>query len=85
MYDLLKTVDDHSCQLIAKAALSFNDFCFYFRHEFSTFEDDAFLGMAFKDHARFIKQLCHSILSLNSEKLFDYSVESDGYGLTVWS
>ena len=68
MYDLLKTVDDDSCQMIAKAASSLSDFSFCFRYKYSSFGDDEFLEMAFKEHEKCIKQLCHYILLLIGER-----------------
>ena len=85
MYDLLKTFDDHSCQMIAKAASLFTDLIFCFRHKYASGDDDEFLIMAFKDHEKFIKQLCHYILLLTGEKSPYYSIESDGCGLAIWS
>ena len=49
-----------------------------------TIDDDEFLIMAFGDHQKFIKQLC-DILLLTGEKSPYYSIESDGYGLRIWS
>ena len=83
LYDLLKTIDDHSCQPIAKAASLFSDFIFCFRHTDASSDDDEFLIMAFGDHQKFIKQLCHYILLLTGEKSPYYSIESDGYGLRI--
>ena len=85
MYDFLKTVDDHSCQMIAKLAPLLRDFSFCFRYRYPSHEDNQFLEMAFKDHEKCIKQLFHYILLLTGEKSSCYSIESDGYGLTIWS
>ncbi len=83
MYDLPKTIDDRSCQIIARAAPSFNDFAFYFRYKFGFLEGDE-LEAVFKDHARFIGQLCHYILSLPLDNEPYYSIETEGYGLIIW-
>ena len=85
MYDLLKTVDDHSCQMIAKAVSSLTDFSFCFRHEYSLPEDDQFLPMAFQDHAKCIRELCRCILLFTEDRNPHHVIEDDGYGLTVWS
>lgn len=85
MYDLLKAVDDHSCQIIAKLASLLHDFSFCFRYKFDSPGDSEFIDKTFKDHAKFIKQLCHYILLLTDKRPPCYSVESDGYGLTIWS
>ena len=84
MYDLLKTVDDHSCEMIAKAAPLFRDFSFYFRHQYGTPEDDKLVHMAFEDHANFIKQLHSRILLACADKAFLYHIEDDFCGLTMW-
>ena len=85
LYDLLETVDDYSCQMIAKAALLLSDFSFCFREKYSLIADDQFLDMAFKDYEKCIKQLCNHIVLLSDKKLPCYSIESGGFGLTVWS
>ena len=85
MYDLLETVDDDSCQIIAKAASLFSNFIFCFRHKYEFYDDDPLLIMAFKEHEKCIKQLCHYIFLLIDERSSCYSIESDGYGLTIWS
>ena len=85
LYDLLKTVDDRSCEMIAKIVSLLNDFSFCFRYVYHSLEDDEFLDMAFEDHAKFIKQLCHYIRFLHRDRLPYYSIEDDGCGLTVWS
>ena len=85
IYDLLKTVDQHSCQMIAKLASLLRDFSFCFRYKYPSHEDDQFLEMAFKDHEKCIKQLIHYILLLTDKKSSCYSVGSDGCGLTIWS
>ena len=79
MSDLLKTVDDDSCQLIARAASLFTDFSFCFRYKFNWADDDTFLRTVFEDHAKFIKQLCRCIIPMY------YVMEDDVSGLTVWS
>ena len=85
MYDLLKTVDDHSCQMIAKAVSSLTDFSFCFRYEYCSPEDDQFLPMAFKDHAKCIKELCRCILLFTGDRNSHHVIEDDGCGVTVWS
>jgi hypothetical protein len=85
MYDLAKTVDDYSCQLIAKIAPSFSDFVFCFRYKYGwPDDDDADIDAIFEDHRKFIKQLCHHILRLSVIKRPYYSIEDDGCGLTMW-
>jgi hypothetical protein len=83
MYDLPKTVDDRSCQIIAKITSLFRDFGFYFRRRFNMPDDDDFLS-AFNNHRKFIKQLCRCILLLSLDKQPYYSIEKEGYGLTTW-
>ena len=85
MFDLLKTADQHSCQMIAKLASLLRDFSLCFRYKYPSHEDDQFWPMAFKDHETCIKQLLHYILLLTDKKPPCYSVESDGCGLTIWS
>ncbi|CAF2767848.1 unnamed protein product [Rotaria sp. Silwood2] len=82
MYDLPKTVDDRSCQIIAEIAYLFSDFGFCFRRKFE-FPDDN-LDPVFNDHTKFIKQLGHCILLLSLDEEPYYSIEDDGCGLTVW-
>jgi hypothetical protein len=38
----------------------------------------------FKGHRKFIKQLCHRMLLLSSDKLPYYSIENDGCRLAMW-
>jgi hypothetical protein len=84
MYDLPKTIDDKSCQLIANATSLLKDFGFYFRRRFHLSDDDD-IETIFKDHTKFIKQLCHRILLLCLNKQpYYYSIEDDGCGLTMW-
>jgi hypothetical protein len=82
MYDLIKTVDDYSCQLIAKVAPSFSDFGFCFRYRYGSPDDD--IDAMFKDHRKFIRQLCDHILRLSLPKQPYYSIEDEGCGLTMW-
>jgi hypothetical protein len=84
MYDLIKVIDDESCQIIAKAAPMFRDFGFCFRKQFSLSYDEELIEIAFKGHKKFIKQLFDRILLLSSDKLPYYSIESDGCGLIMW-
>ncbi|CAF4302409.1 unnamed protein product [Rotaria sp. Silwood2] len=42
------------------------------------------LEAIFTDHAKFIRQLYHYILSLPLDKESYYSIETEGYGLTIW-
>jgi hypothetical protein len=83
MYDLPKTIDDRSCEIIAERASLFSDFGFCFRRNFST-SHDYDIDSAFNDHIRFVKQLCHHILMMSLDKQPYYSLESDGCGLTMW-
>ena len=85
LYDFLKTVDDHSCQMIAKLAPLLRDFSFCFRYKCPSHEDNQFLEIAFKDHEKCIKQLFHYILLLTGNNSSCYSIESDGCGVTIWS
>ncbi len=82
MYDLIKTVDDYSCQLISKVAPSFSDFGFCFRYRYGWPDDD--IDTMFKDHRKFIRQLCDRILRLSLHKQPYYSIEDEGCGLTMW-
>ncbi|CAF3056610.1 unnamed protein product [Rotaria sp. Silwood2] len=82
MYDLLKTIDDKNCQIIAKTTSLLRDFGFYFRRKFSSLDDD--MKTTFEDHTKFIKQLCDEILLLCLDKQLYYSIEDDGCGLTMW-
>ena len=84
MHDLLKTVDDHSCQMMAKTASLLSDFTFCFRYKFDSPGDEEYFDKAFKDHAKFIKQLCHYILLLSGERASYHSIEADGCGITMW-
>ncbi|CAF4447927.1 unnamed protein product [Rotaria sp. Silwood2] len=83
MYDLPETIDDKSCQMIVRTAPLFNDFAFCFRYKFGFLEGDE-LEAVFKDHAKFIRQLYHYIRSLSLDKEPHYSIETEGYGLTIW-
>ncbi|CAF3550627.1 unnamed protein product [Rotaria sp. Silwood2] len=83
VYDVPKTIDDKSCQMIARRASLFNNFAFCFRYKFGFLEGDE-LEDVFTDHAKFIRQLCHYILSLPLDKESYYSIETEGYGLTIW-
>jgi hypothetical protein len=83
MYDLPKTVDKESCQMIAKVTSLISDFGFYFRHKFNLADGDE-IEAAFKDHEIFIKQLFHCILLLSFDKQPYYSIEDDKCGLTIW-
>ncbi|CAF1305645.1 unnamed protein product [Rotaria sordida] len=83
MYDLPKTIDDRNCQTIAKAATLFSDFGFYFRYKFDISDGSEFETI-FNDHAKFITQLCHCILSLCLDKQPYYSVDNEHCGLTMW-
>ena len=85
LYDLLKTIDDHSCQMIAKGVSLFTDFSICFRYKHPSYDDDQFLNMAFQDHAKCIKELCRCILLMSDDKIFHYLIEDDGYGMTIWS
>jgi hypothetical protein len=84
IYDLVKTMDDGNCQMIAKIARLFSDFSFCFRHKFGLWEDDKLIEPPFKDHKKFINQLFNCILLLSSDKQPYYSIENDGCGLTMW-
>jgi len=84
MYDLLKTVDDKSCEMIAKVALLSSDFGFCFRYKFGSPDDDKLIKTVFKDHRKFIKRLCHHILLLFQDEKPFYSIEDDRCGLTMW-
>lgn len=84
LYDWLKTVDNHSCQLITKAASLYIDFTFCFRHQFDLPHVDN-LRRAFEVQTKFIKQLCHSIHRLSEHKSIYYVMEKDAAGLTLWS
>ena len=84
MYDLLKTVDDHSCQMIAKTAILLSDFTFCFRYKFDVSGDEKFFDKAFEDHAKFIKQLHYHILLLLGERASYHCIEADGCGITMW-
>jgi hypothetical protein len=83
MYDLPKTIDDRNCQTIAKTATLFSDFGFYFRYKFDMSDGSEFETI-FNDHAKFITQLCHCILSLCLDKQPYYSVDNEHCGLTMW-
>jgi len=83
MYDMPKTVDDRSCQMIAKIAPLLSDFGFCFRNKFTLLTADDF-DSVFHDHRKFLKQLCHSILLLSLDKHPYYSIEDKGCGLTMW-
>ena len=85
MYDLLKTVDDYSCQMIAKLAPLLCDFSFCFRYRHPSHEGNQFLKIAFKNHEKCIKQLFDYIILFTDKKAPCYFVESDGCGLTIWS
>jgi hypothetical protein len=83
MYDLPKTIDDRNCQTIAKVARLFSDFGFYFRYKFDVSDGSEFETI-FNDHAKFMTQLCHCILSLCLDKQPYYSVDNENCGLTMW-
>jgi hypothetical protein len=82
MYDLPATTDDKNCETIAKIALLFSEFGFYFRYKFGSSRDYD-TNSVFNDHRIFIKQLCDCIL-LSFDKQSYYSIEDEGYGLTMW-
>jgi hypothetical protein len=83
MYDMpVATIDNKSCQLIAKAALLFNDFGFCFRRKFNSADRDE-LTIHFKDHIKFIKQLRDCILLFFDKQPY-YSIEKDKCGLIMW-
>ncbi|CAF4951536.1 unnamed protein product [Rotaria sp. Silwood1] len=83
MYDLPKPIDDRSCQMIARIAPLLNNFVFCFRYKFGFLEGNE-LEAVFTGHAKFIRQLCHYILSSPLDKEPCYSIETEGYGLTIW-
>ena len=83
MYDLPATVDDKNCETIAKIALLFSEFRFYFRYKFGSSRDYD-TDSVFNDHRIFIKQLCDCILLLSFDKPSSYSIEDGGCGLTMW-
>jgi hypothetical protein len=82
MYDLPKTVCNKNCPIIAQTAVMVTDFGFYFRSRWGPTRYQ--METVFKDHTKFIKQLCHSILLLSLEKQPYYSIEDDGCGLNMW-
>jgi hypothetical protein len=83
MYDWPKTVDDESCQMIAKMVPLFNDFGFCFRRKFGWLCDGR-LEKTFKNHIQLIKQLYHYILLFSIDKQPCYSILDDGCGLIMW-
>jgi len=83
MYDMpVATIDNESCQLIAKKASSFTDFGFCFRCNFTLADADE-LEIDFKDHIKFIKQL-RDYIRLFLDKQPCYSIEKDECGLIMW-
>ncbi|CAF0823723.1 unnamed protein product [Rotaria sordida] len=82
MYDLPETVDDKNCEIIAKIALLISDFGFCFRNKFSSADGDEF-ETVFKNHKKFIKQLCNCILLSFDKQQPYYSIEKDGCGLIM--
>jgi hypothetical protein len=83
MYDLVETVDDKNCEIIAKIASLVSDFGFCFRYKYGVLIDGDEIDSVFKDHEKFIKQLCNCIL-LSFDKQLYYSIEKDGCGLIMW-
>jgi len=81
MYDLRKTISNKNCPIIAETAVMVTDFGFYFRPRCGPTRYQ--METVFKDHTKFIKQLCHCILLLSSEKQPYYSSEDDDCGLKI--
>jgi hypothetical protein len=83
MYDMLvSTMDDESCQLIAKVAPLFIDFGFCFRRKYSLRDGDE-LTNDFNGHMKFIRHLRDYILLFHEKKPF-YAIEKDECGLILW-
>jgi hypothetical protein len=76
------TMDNESCQLIAKKAPLFADFGFCFRRKFGLADGDE-LTTDFKDHMKFIRHLRDYIL-LFHDKQPCYAIEKDECGLIMW-
>lgn len=83
MYDMpISTMDDESCQLIAKVAPLFTDFGFCFRRKFDSIDDDE-LAADFQDHMKFIRHLRDYIFLFHG-KQHSYAIEKDECGLIMW-
>lgn len=83
MYDMpVSTMDDESCQLIAKAAPMFIDFGFCFRRKYSL-KVRAELTDDFNSHMKVIRHLRDYILLFHEKKPF-YAIEKDECGLIMW-
>lgn len=83
MYDMpMSTLDDESCQLIAKMASLFIDFGFCFRCKFNELYGDD-LTADFQDHMKFIRRLRDYIL-LFHDKQHSYAIEKDECEIITW-